>query len=87
MCYTGIELHWAQGVLIERSSFEKYCTEWKLTANISKTKIVVFSGGRLPKNLKFFFKGSELEIVKEYKYLGVFLGRSGSFTRAKKTYS
>ena len=64
--------------------FEKYCTEWKLTVNISKTKIVVFSGGRLPKNLKFFFKGSELEIVKEYKYLGVFLGRSGSFTRAKK---
>ena len=64
--------------------FEKYCTEWKLTVNISKTKIVVFSGGRLPKNLKFLFKGSELEIVKEYKYLGVFLGRSGSFTRAKK---
>ena len=39
--------------------FEKYCTEWKLTVNISKSKIVVFSGGRLPKNLKFFFKGSE----------------------------
>ena len=64
--------------------FEKYCIEWKLTVNIQKTKVLVFSGGRLSKNLKFFFNNEEIEIVTEYKYLGVFVARSGSFLRAKK---
>ena len=65
--------------------FEQYCDIWKLTVNISKTKIMIFSGGRLPANLHFYFKGIKVEIVSEYKYLGIFLARSGSFLKKKTT--
>lgn len=66
------------------SIFENYCNEWKLTVNVSKTKIVIFSGGRIPQDQKFQFGGEEVEIVSDYKYLGVILSRSGSFLKAKK---
>lgn len=66
------------------NAFEKYCDKWKLHVNTAKTKIMVFSGGRLPSNLHFYFKQTEIEIVSEYKYLGIYLARSGSFLKAKK---
>lgn len=64
--------------------FEIYCDKWRLTVNTSKTKIMIFSKGRPPKNVEFYFKNEEIEIVNEYKYLGIFLARSGSFLNAKK---
>ena len=64
--------------------FEDYCTKWKLTVNISKTKIVIFSSGRKSKTCHFQFQNNTIEIVDEYKYLGIFLGRSGSFVSTKK---
>lgn len=36
------------------NEFYRYCDTWKLTVNISKTKIVVFSKGRQPKYVFFF---------------------------------
>ena len=66
------------------NKFEIYCDTWHLTVNISQTKVMVFSKGRLPQHLKFYFKNEEIEIVNEYKYLGIFLSRSGSFLKAKK---
>ena len=53
--------------------FENYCDEWKLTVNIFKTKILVFIAGRYARNLKFFFKGNELKLVTDYKYLDIYL--------------
>ena len=32
----------------------------------------------------FFFKGTEIEKVTEYKYLGIFLSKSGSYLNCKK---
>ena len=64
--------------------FEKYCDKWKLTVNISKTKVLIFSRGRNLNNQKFYFKGTELEVVNEYKYLGIFLSRTGSYIKTKK---
>ena len=64
--------------------FEQYCDQGKLTVNISKTKILFFSSGRHAQNLHFLFKGKEVEIVSEYKYLGIYLSRSGSFLNCKK---
>ena len=64
--------------------FENYCDEWKLTVNISKTKILIFTSGRYARNL-VFFKGNELELVTEYKYLGIYLSKSGSNMSCKKT--
>ena len=64
--------------------FDTYCDKWRLTVNTSKTKVIIFSKGRPPRNVKFYFKNEEIEIVNEFKYLGIFLARSGSFLKAKK---
>ena len=64
--------------------FENYCEEWKLTINISKTKVLIFSGGRYSKNCNFYFKNVKLDLVSEYKYLGIDLSKSGSFLNCKK---
>lgn len=64
--------------------FEQYCYKWKLQINAEKTKVIVFSCGRLNKNLHFYLNNTEIEIVNEFRYLGIQLSRSGSFTVAKK---
>lgn len=65
-------------------SFKSYCEAWKLTVNISKTKIVIFANGRR-RAYSFHFGTDNIEIINEYKYLGVSLTRSGSFVTAKKS--
>lgn len=53
---------------------EKYCDDWNLEVNLTKSKIMVFrNGGRLASREKWFFKGEEVEIVNEYNYLGMIL--------------
>lgn len=59
--------------------FENYCSEWKLTVNTAKTKIMIFGQGRKRSDLKFTLLNTEIEVVNEYKYLGILLGQSGSF--------
>ena len=65
--------------------FENYCDEWKLTVNILKTKILIFIAGRYARNLKFFFKGNELKLVTEYKYLDIYLSEWQKHIAEKKT--
>lgn len=60
-------------------NFAEYCEHWKLKINTDKTKILIFSKGRISKNEKYFLNGKEIEVVKSYKYLGVFFARSGCF--------
>ena len=64
--------------------FNNYCLQWKLRVNTSKTKIVIFSKGRKQSNMKFTLQEEELEIVDEYKYIGIVLSKSGSNVAAKK---
>ena len=59
------------------NAFQKYCEIWKLTVNTEKTKVMIFSNGRISNN-------KELEIASEFKYLGIYLSRSGAFNAAKK---
>ena len=68
---------------IALNEFCLYCEQWKLNVNISKTKILVFSKGRMLKK-EFLFNNIVLENVKEFKYLGIVFSRSGSFCKAKK---
>jgi hypothetical protein len=42
-----------------------------MQVNITKTEIMIFSLNRKGKPITFLFEGSPLEIVKEYKYLGI----------------
>ena len=72
------DLQYALGI------FEKYCLEWKLTVNTNKTKILIFSSGKIAKSEKNYLFGETLEIVREFKYLGILFARSGKFARNKK---
>ena len=63
-----------------------YCKRWKLTINVSKTKVLVFrKGGVLPRNISFNYDGTPLEIVQSFKYLGVVFTVGGSFPEAQNT--
>ena len=49
-----------------------YCKRWKMSINVAKTKVMVFrKGGMLPRNLSFVYNGTQLEIVRSFKYLGI----------------
>ena len=67
---------------------EVYCDRWNLTVNENKTKIVIFrKGGRLPANLQFNYKGSKIEIVNKFCYLGIVFTCGGSSFETQKTLS
>ena len=63
--------------------FDTYCKNWKLTVNASKTKIIAFGNirGRVP---EFKISGHTLEVVDEYKYLGIYLSQTWLFVAAKR---
>ena len=63
--------------------YSQYCAIWKLNVNANKSKVVVFSKGRSG-NYSFRLNNDILEVVGEFKYLGVLLSRSGSFYATKK---
>ena len=53
------------------SILEQYSNEWGLELNLSKTKIMIFNKqGATIRKFKFYFQGQEIEIVKQYTYLG-----------------
>ncbi len=60
---------------------EKYCQKWALQINKSKSKIMVFNKNST-EGLRFTVGGDPLEIVKQYKYLGIIISKSGSFSQA-----
>ena len=39
---------------------------------------------KISKNIHFTFQNNELEIAESYKYLGIYLSRTGTFAKAKK---
>ena len=54
-----------------------------MKVNVDKTKIVVFSKGRQPRNLIFIYSGTNIEIVKDFNYLGIYFSRTESFKVCK----
>ena len=59
-----------------------YCKDWDLTINISKTKIMIFSRGKVRKYPNFYLNKEEIEVVENYTYLGVVFNYDGSFKKA-----
>ena len=53
------------------NSLFDYCRLWRLTVNTSKTKVVIFSRGKVRKVPKFVFGSDELSICYNYTYLGI----------------
>ena len=84
------------GLQKKLKALEKYCDQNKLSVNTKKTQCMVFNKtGRLLKNYTFTYKSSQLECVREYKYLGFMITPSGEVRtgledlrrRALKAYS
>ena len=66
------------------SVFEKYCTEWKLSVNVTKTKVVIFSKRKLAQNVSFKLYNQNIEIQDSYVYLGLLFYYNGNFAQARK---
>ena len=66
------------------NALKEYCTTWHLSVNETKTKVVIFSRGKQRKELPIFKYGEAvLEIVDEYKYLGVIFNYDGTFKKCQ----
>ena len=61
-----------------------YCKLWHLTVNTDKTKVVVFSRGKLRNKPVFYFNNAPLEAVDDFSYLGVIFNFNGKFNKTKK---
>ena len=61
-----------------------FCNDWDLSVNSSKTKIMIFSRGKLRNLPTFTFNNNTVDVVFEYKYLGIIFNYNGNFNKAKK---
>ena len=73
----------AEDLQTQLNSFNDYCKKWNLKVNVDKTKIIIF-GSRNAGNLEFKYNDRVIDIVNEFKYLGIMFSRSGSFLKAKQ---
>lgn len=62
--------------------YEHYCNKWQLQINEDKTKVMIF--GRKKKNTGFKINDKNIEIVNEFKYLGVIFSKNRYFTKHRK---
>ena len=60
----------------------EYCQMSDLSVNVDKTKVVIFSRGKISKHRNFFFGSLPLEVVEEYVYLGMCFNYNGTYTKA-----
>ena len=73
----------ADGLQNSLYKLQECCDIWLLTVNTQKTKILVMNkAGRVPNSDTFIFNNSALEVVNQYKYLGLLITSSGSFTKS-----
>ena len=57
----------------------EYCKTWKLKVNSSKTKVTIFGKTKYRGQRVFHFEGEPLEIVHNFKYLGIWFNYNGRF--------
>jgi len=63
-------------------TLNEYCKIWKLEVNISKTKVVIFSRGKVKKNQTWNLGGQVIHTVDDYIYLGTTFNYNGRFVKA-----
>jgi len=69
------------------SRFEKWCDRWRLDPNTSKTQVMVMNAPRAAEDGKevaarLMLRGSELEQVKSFPFLGVVFQSDGEWNRS-----
>ena len=69
----------AEGLQECLNKLATYCNKWKLQVNLKKTKIILLNRqGSLIKKHSFLFMSNNIEVTKQYKYLGFIFSGSGS---------
>ena len=61
-----------------------YCNIWGLHINVRKTKVMVFSRGKIRNIPKFTFGDENVDVVFQYKYLGLLFSYNNKFGIAIK---
>ena len=75
----------AEGLQNALNKLGNICETWNLKINISKTKVMVFNkSGKLLIGFSLIYMQMAIEIVQEYKYLGIKFKPSGVFSHAVK---
>ena len=64
------------------NSLDQYCKAWHLKINVGKTKVLIFSKGKVRCFPKFYIDDDEIDVSEEYVYLGTTFAYNGLFTRA-----
>ena len=76
-----------QGLQNSLNQLEAYCEKWKLSVNVSKTKVVIFRKGGSVGQEMFVYKNEIIEIVGQFNYLGYIVSSGGSFQKTINYYS
>ncbi len=75
----------SEGLKNSLGRIEEFCSKWKLTINIDKSKCMIFNAqGRLITNETFKIAGKDLDFAQQYCYLGIDISAGGSFMAAKR---
>ena len=61
-----------------------YCDMWNLQINVSKTKDLVFSRGKIRNKPEIYFGDQILDVVYSYTYLGITFNYNDTFNPAIK---
>ena len=63
------------------NAMQQYCNDWKLVVNVKKTKVVLFSKGKVKKHINFMYmyNGERVEVVDNYTYLGITLNFKSNY--------
>lgn len=62
------------------NALHQYCLTWSLKVNLDKSKVLIFrTGTRVSSNLKWNYGDDDIQIVNNYKYLGVNIAYNLSF--------
>ena len=64
------------------NAVSEYCNLWQLKVNIDKTKIIIFSKGKVRKHPIFKLGSRPVEVVDDYIYLGTTFNFNGSHFKA-----
>ena len=66
------------------NDIEIYCNTWDLKINIAKTKVLIFEKSNRHTNYDFYLYNEKLEVVKSFKYLGVYFFKNRNWSRKQK---
>ena len=76
--------HSAEDLQAMLNALRSYCAKWRLIVNVSKTKCMVWSTAQVSAEV-FTYGGEMIEVVKEFKYLGLMFDSNGGSRSAPHT--